>query len=97
MSITLILSTSSYRLFGWYLAVLSFFHWSEYFATAATNPRNLTLNSYLLDHSTEYHIAAFGSFVEYTVEWYFFPGLFSCFTETLQRQILIILYSFTGK
>lgn len=90
MSITLILSTSSYRLFGWYLAVLSFFHWSEYFATAATNPRNLTLNSYLLDHSTEYHIAAFGSFVEYTVEWYFFPDLKRpCFLSVLGLAIVV--------
>ena len=70
----LALSHVSFRLFGWYLAILSFFHWSEYFTTALSNPRNLGLESYLLDHSREYHIAAATSCIEFFVEWALFPG-----------------------
>ena len=62
--------------FGWYMAALSFFHWSEFMSTAITNPRSLTLESYLLDHSKEYHMAAVASWLEFFIEWYFFPGLY---------------------
>ncbi len=72
----LILSFSGWTCshFGWYMAALSFFHWSEFMATAITNPRSLSLESYLLDHSKEYHMAAVASWVEFFMEWYFFPG-----------------------
>ena len=75
-SIGLIISFSSntWRVFGWYTTAMAFFHWSEYFITSWTNPGHVTLESYLLDHSREYHIAAVASWVEFTVEWYFFPG-----------------------
>ncbi|CAH1775528.1 unnamed protein product, partial [Owenia fusiformis] len=61
--------------FGWYLTFLAFFHWSEYFTTAVCNPHSLTLESYLLNHSREYKIAAVSSWIEFAIEWYFFPGL----------------------
>ncbi|XP_045163951.2 protein-S-isoprenylcysteine O-methyltransferase-like [Mercenaria mercenaria] len=67
--------TSSWTHFGWYLTCLSVFHWSEFYTTAVTNPRSLTLESYLLDHSREYKIAAAASWIEFTVEWFIFPGL----------------------
>lgn len=75
--IGLILATSqlSWRLCGWYIAALSFFHWSEYFFTALTNPQNLSLDSYLLNHSLEYHLAVLASFIEYILEWIYFPGI----------------------
>lgn len=53
---------------------LSFFHFSEYLTTAATNPSSLTLDSYLLDHSREYKMAAVASWLEFFVEWYIAPG-----------------------
>ncbi|ELU16074.1 hypothetical protein CAPTEDRAFT_223498 [Capitella teleta] len=71
----LILSDATARLFGWYLGVLSFFHWSEYFSTALSNPRNLSLESYLLDHSREYHMAAFASCAEFFLEFWLWPGM----------------------
>ncbi|KAH3817929.1 protein-S-isoprenylcysteine O-methyltransferase-like [Dreissena polymorpha] len=61
--------------FGWYFTALSIFHWSEYFTMAVTNPRSLALESYLLDHSKEYAVAAVASWVEFTVEWFLAPGL----------------------
>ncbi|CAE1299531.1 ICMT [Acanthosepion pharaonis] len=61
--------------FGWYIMALSFFHWSEYFITALTNPRSLSLESFLLDHSREYKLAAVSSWAEFMLEWYCFSGL----------------------
>ena len=72
LGLILALSTSSVRLFGWYVTVLAFFHVSEYMTTALTNSKTLTLESFLLDHSREYHMAAGLSLVEFAVEWYFF-------------------------
>ncbi|KAK6175329.1 hypothetical protein SNE40_013817 [Patella caerulea] len=68
-------SNTTWTHFGWYLIALSFFHWSEYYTTSVTNPRSLTLESYLLDHSFEYKIAAVASWTEFTLEWFLFPGL----------------------
>uniref|UniRef100_UPI0035900A01 protein-S-isoprenylcysteine O-methyltransferase n=1 Tax=Myxine glutinosa TaxID=7769 RepID=UPI0035900A01 len=68
-------SISSWRYFGWYLCSLSFFHYSEYLVTAITNPRNLTLDSFLLNHSSEYKLAAISSWLEFSLESLFFPVL----------------------
>ena len=84
-SIGISLASSSWpcQLLGWYLATLAIFHWSEYFTTAITNPRHLALDSYILDHSSAYHVAVVSSFVEFFVEYYFFPG--SIFHSRLQN------------
>ena len=66
--------TSTVRHFGWYFTALSIFHWGEYYITAVTNPRSLTLESYLLDHSREYKVAAAASWLEFFTEWLIFPG-----------------------
>lgn len=61
--------------FGFYAAALGFFHVSEYILTSIYNPHTLSMDSFLINHSREYAIAAVGSWVEYWVELYFFPGL----------------------
>lgn len=68
-------SLSTFAQFGWYLVFLSFFHFSEYFATAYTNPSNLSTDSFLLNHSLAYHIAAVLSWTEFFLEVYFYPPL----------------------
>lgn len=64
---------------------LSFFHYSEYLVTAIINPRSLSLDSFLLNHSVEYTLAAVSSWLEFTVEKLSVPG--GCagpgFVETL--------------
>ncbi|KAL3228144.1 hypothetical protein MRX96_004058 [Rhipicephalus microplus] len=65
----------SWRVFGWYLALLSGFHFSEYFVTAVTNPKALTLDSFLLNHSREYGVAAACSWLEFLIERFIMPGL----------------------
>ncbi|NXB79104.1 ICMT methyltransferase, partial [Donacobius atricapilla] len=66
---------SAWRHFGWYMCSLSLFHYSEYLVTAINNPRSLSLDSFLLNHSFEYNLAALSSWVEFTLEKLFFPEL----------------------
>ena len=68
-------STEDYKFFGMYLMALSFFHASEYVATATYNPGTLSLNSFLVNHSREYTIAAIVSWIEYAIEYTFFPSI----------------------
>jgi protein-S-isoprenylcysteine O-methyltransferase len=53
-----------YSSFGWYIIFMSLFHYLEFLTTALTNPKNLSVDSYLLNHSMEYGIAAVASWVE---------------------------------
>uniref|UniRef100_A0A3B4ES75 Protein-S-isoprenylcysteine O-methyltransferase n=1 Tax=Pundamilia nyererei TaxID=303518 RepID=A0A3B4ES75_9CICH len=61
-------SETTWTHFGWYMCSLSFFHYSEYLVTAIINPRSLSLDSFLLNHSVEYTLAAVSSWVEFIVE-----------------------------
>ena len=70
-----ILSPVSYQIFGWYLVVLTFFHYSEYLTTAIGNPRTLSLDSYLLNHSISYGLAALTSWIEFFLERWLLPEM----------------------
>ena len=63
---------------GLFTAVLSLFHLSEYISVGLWCPRTLALNSFLLDHSFQYHAAICLAYFEYFLEkFYFFPnGIF---------------------
>ena len=63
----------SFQYLGWYLCALSFFHLSEYIMTALYNADKLSVDSFLLNHSSEYIIAAVASWIEYAIELYLFP------------------------
>ncbi|XP_045426508.1 protein-S-isoprenylcysteine O-methyltransferase isoform X2 [Pipistrellus kuhlii] len=67
-------SQSSWDHFGWYMCSLSLFHYSEYLVTAVNNPKSLSLDSFLLNHSLEYTVAALSSWVEFTLENLLWPG-----------------------
>ncbi|XP_072949656.1 protein-S-isoprenylcysteine O-methyltransferase isoform X2 [Epargyreus clarus] len=66
---------NGWRVFGLYTMVLSFFHFSEFLAVALTNPRTLTIDSFILNHSVQYGVAAVTSWVEWAVEYFFFPNM----------------------
>ena len=68
-------SGGPYSSFGPYMAAISFFHWSEYVTTAMYNPHTLSFDSFLINHSWEYGVAAITSWLEFWGEYYFFPGL----------------------
>jgi len=62
--------------FGTYLCILSTFHYLEYAVTGVTNPSNLSTDSFLLNHSLQYWVAAIASWAEFFIEFYFLPGGF---------------------
>lgn len=64
-----------WKIFGIYMSIMATFHYSEFLAIAWTNPSALSLDSFILNHSMEYGIAAFMSWFEFAAERYFFPGL----------------------
>lgn len=61
--------------FGYYLMSLSFFHLSEYTFTALFNQKKITNESFLLNHSMEYGLAAFASWLEFFIEVLIVPDL----------------------
>lgn len=70
---------NGWRVFGLYTIILSFFHFSEFVSVALTNPRTLSVNSFILNHSIQYGAAAVASWIEWGVEYYFFPDMKSYF------------------
>lgn len=63
------------KVFGLYVMLLSGFHFTEFMSVALTNPKTLSIDSFILNHSVQYGVAAISSWVEWAVEYYFFPGL----------------------
>ena len=61
--------------FGWYVILMSTFHYMEFLTTALTNPANLSVDSYLLNHSLQYAFAAMASWLEYAIEYWAFGNM----------------------
>lgn len=61
--------------FGYYLMCLSFFHLSEFMATAMYNSTEVTTDSFLINHSWEYGLAMLVSWIEFIIEATLFPSL----------------------
>ena len=77
--------------FGWYLASLSVFHFSEYIMVALYRPTKLTLDSFLLNQSAEYQIAALASWIEFALELWLFPEMKNVFTISFVGLVLMVL------
>ena len=75
LGILMTTSEQCYSYFGYYIIALSFFHMSEYILTSIFNAHTLSIDSFLLNHSPEYCVAAVASWLEFWVEYYFFPHL----------------------
>lgn len=71
----LVASFENLRPLGAYACILFSFHYLEYVVTGLTNPSNLKTDSFLLNHSPQYWMAAFASWLEHLVELYFFPSI----------------------
>lgn len=63
-----------WKQFGAYCIFMSFFHYSEYLTIAWCNPASLSLDSFILNHSWAYGIAAFSCWLEFFLEVYFLPA-----------------------
>ncbi|KAK6054885.1 isoprenylcysteine carboxyl methyltransferase family protein [Cooperia oncophora] len=62
-------------LFCCYAFIFSIFHYTEFFFTAISNRRSLQSDSFLLNHSVAYWIAALASWMEFFLEVYLAPFL----------------------
>ncbi|EFO84801.1 hypothetical protein CRE_03840 [Caenorhabditis remanei] len=58
-----------------YFVFVFLFHFTEFVFTALTNRRSLRPDSFLLNHSVGYWLAAGISWIEFSVEAYLFPGM----------------------
>lgn len=65
----------SWKIFGAYIAILSVFHMTEFLAIAFTNPSALSVDTFIINHSTAYTLAAGCSWIEFLVERYYFPEM----------------------
>lgn len=57
------------------MCVIAFFHYSEFLAIAWSNPRSLNIDTFMLNHSIAYAVAAMASWLEFTIEAYAYPPL----------------------
>jgi len=58
-----------------YVALLCTFHFLEFFSTAIWQPKVLSYDSFIVNHSQNYTIAVIASAVEYWLEDYLFPNM----------------------
>ena len=79
-----------FRFLGFYLMIFTFFHISEYVSTAVHNPQTLSMDSFLINHSKEYAIAAVASWIEYSIEYLLFPSLKSCWYISIVGVVIAI-------
>lgn len=89
------------QIFGVYMCVMSIFHYTEFLAIAIIQPSLVSTDSYVINHSPQYTIAAISSWIEFFIETYFFPsmktaywlsnfGLFICICgEALRKSAML--------
>ncbi|XP_015183641.1 PREDICTED: protein-S-isoprenylcysteine O-methyltransferase [Polistes dominula] len=65
----------SWQMFGAYMILLAIFHYSEFLSISLVNPASLSVDTFLLNHSIAYGIAASFSWIEYVIERHFFPEM----------------------
>jgi protein-S-isoprenylcysteine O-methyltransferase len=76
--------------FGLYLMCLSFFHLSEFVFTALFNTNEASTDSFMLNHSLEYSMAACASWLEFALEAYFIPSAkMSVYTRVIGLALVV--------
>lgn len=58
-----------------YMILLCYFHIMEFYSVAVYNPRELSFDSFLINHSKTYTLAVLCSWVEFFLETFFFDDL----------------------
>ncbi|XP_032597969.2 protein-S-isoprenylcysteine O-methyltransferase [Drosophila grimshawi] len=92
---------SQWQQFGVYGCFMSIFHYSEFLVIAWANPRSLSLDSFMLNHSVHYGLAAAASWTEFILELYFLPdfkryahvwllGVLLCAGGEVVRKVAIV-------
>lgn len=80
----------SFTTLGLYTMSMAVFHFSEFHLTAIYNSGTLSFNSFLLNHSMEYGIAAVASWTEYLVEYTIYPDMKAISLFSLVGLVLVI-------
>jgi protein-S-isoprenylcysteine O-methyltransferase len=75
---------------GYYMMAMSFFHLSEYVFTALFNLKQVSTDSFLLNHSLEYGLAAMASWFEYLLELYFIPSIKTALITRILGLLLVM-------
>ncbi|XP_011496046.1 PREDICTED: protein-S-isoprenylcysteine O-methyltransferase [Ceratosolen solmsi marchali] len=88
-----ITGSQSWKLFGIYAAVLSTFHFTEFLAIAFTNPKVLSSDTFVINHSFEYTLAATASWAEFLLERYYFTKI----KESRWIMLLGLLFCLIGE
>ncbi|XP_043260006.1 protein-S-isoprenylcysteine O-methyltransferase [Colletes gigas] len=94
----------SWQMFGVYITILATFHFSEFLSIAWVNPLTLSIDSFILNDTIAYAVAAVSSWIEFVVERQYFPtmkessslsyfGLILCICGELLRKLAM----FTAK
>lgn len=82
-TLLVIFAPGSWKQFGIYGFFLSFFHYSEFLAIAWSNPTSLSVDSFILNHSVHYAVAASMSWAEFVLETLFLPDFKSTYSVWL--------------
>lgn len=83
-------SFNSITTLGLYMMAMSIFHFSEFHLTAIYNSGTLSFDSFLLNHSREYGIAAVASWMEYLVEYMIYPDMKALSLLSLVGLMLVV-------
>ncbi|CAH1969068.1 unnamed protein product [Acanthoscelides obtectus] len=70
-----IVAPPNVKIFGSYMCIMAFFHFSEFLFIALIQPKQVSTDSFVINHSPQYVIAAITSWLEFFLECYFFPGM----------------------
>jgi protein-S-isoprenylcysteine O-methyltransferase len=75
------------------MSIMALFHYSEFLSIAIVQPKQVSTDSFVINHSPQYTIAAVTSWVEFFIESYFFPGsshtLYCFLNFVVGRNILL--------
>ncbi|KAJ3126625.1 hypothetical protein HK100_010147 [Physocladia obscura] len=84
-------ASQPFRLIGLYIAFLGLFHFLEYLTTAM-HRHDVGINSFVLDHSPQYHFAMAFGFVEYYIEAFFWPEFKQLDWITLPAVAIVLFF-----
>ncbi|XP_055309042.1 protein-S-isoprenylcysteine O-methyltransferase [Sitodiplosis mosellana] len=73
--ISIYFSPIAWKRLGVYFLFMSTFHFSEYITISWANPQTLSTDTFMLNHSIAYLVAATTSWLEFLIEVYMWPGL----------------------
>ncbi|OCF57985.1 protein-S-isoprenylcysteine O-methyltransferase [Kwoniella mangroviensis CBS 10435] len=76
---------------GIYLAAVSTFHLLEFYTTAGWNPLKVSVDAFLLNNTTQYHVAHAVGLAEYFISSYFFPSKFDSKRNSTPLLAIIVI------